>query len=229
MSTHNDRQRGETISSNETRQETRSSKSSQRNRSTAAKEGSRSIAQFFDFSQKDGVIKSGRGNARVFMLGSEMWSDIEKDVVRIFSTAGLVILDNIGHSYGLSFAKRVKSRSKSPTINALKNLATTSGWGNFSVSADAKGGSWIRVISKDCAFCHGAEGNNPKHECTFLSGVVRGLAEEFYGKEYVVLRNKCFNSAGHSCEVVLQEASTETARGRRGLKWTSSLLRESFP
>ena len=175
------------------------------NRSLMATMDPVNVGQFFVFSPSDGTITNRLSKSRMLLLNSEIWSDVERELIRIFASAGLVILDNIGHAYGTSFAKKIKSQSSTPTIGVLQSLASAAGWGKLSVTADEKEGSWIRVISNHCVFCDKSTKGHEKDECMFLSGLIRGLAEEFYDKNYMVLRNKCFHSGLHSCEIVLQE------------------------
>ncbi|MDA4129140.1 MAG: hypothetical protein OK457_00060 [Thaumarchaeota archaeon] len=168
---------------------------------------SSSVTQFFEFDSTRGIIINKLSDARVFFLGAEVWRDVEKEFLRTFSIGGFVILRKIGRAYGASFARQLKGKVSS--IAVLRQMAAAAGWGHFMVRVDEENGSWIRVDVKECVFCHG---NNqiPEDGCHLLAGMIQGAAEEFYDREYVILREKCHvrerSELPHVCEIVLQQA-----------------------
>ena len=146
-------------------------------------------------------------------MRAEVWTAIEEELVGSLSTGGSVVIDRMGHAYGTAFAKSIKSLFSLTTINTLQSLASFAGWGTFSLEYDEKENSWIKVTGKDCIFCYRKDGGVQKDNCLFLSGAFRGIAEELYGKKYMVLHNKCYHSGVHSCEIALQEVQQDSLNG----------------
>jgi predicted hydrocarbon binding protein len=169
---------------------------------------SSSVTHLFEFDLRRGIISNELRNARVFLLGADVWQDVESELAKVFSAGAFIILNKIGRAYGSSVAKKLKGQITS--ITALKQLAASAGWGRFFVRLDEENGSWIRVDAEDCVFCHGDE-QSSEEGCYLLAGLVQGIAEEFYDREYTVIRKKCYVSDGldftHTCEIVLQQAS----------------------
>ena len=192
-------------------QDHRLARKSQRNQALTSSVDSTPLDQFYDLNATDGIIVRKLSSSRLFLLNSDTWSDVEKEMIQVFSSAGYVILDKIGHAYGSSFARRAMSESKLTTFGTLQSLALVAGWGKVTVYTDEKEGSWIRVVANDCVFCHGSKNDANKNECMFLSGVIRGMAEEFYKRNYAVSRNQCSHSEPHACEILLEE-TTNRAR-----------------
>jgi predicted hydrocarbon binding protein len=169
--------------------------------------------RYFEFNLKRGTITNRLRNQRIFLLAGDTWAEMEAGMRETFGTSAYVFLERMGRNYGASVARKLKTKVKS--LGILKQLAASAGYGTFSMRADEETGAWIRVHALDCVFCHGF---NEDHDCTFLSGIIQGMAEEFYGKEYMILRRKCYSSpmTGHICEIVLQESTYDfVARKRR--------------
>ena len=166
------------------------------------------IGQFFEFNPSEGRITSRIGNSRLFLMRAEVWTAIEEELVSSLSTGGSVVIDRMGYAYGTAFAKSIKSLFSSTSITTLQSLASFAGWGTFTAEYDEKKNSWIRVTGKECVFSYRKDGAVQKDNCFFLSGVFRGMAEELYGRKYMVLQNKCYHFGVHSCEIALQEVFT---------------------
>jgi predicted hydrocarbon binding protein len=169
-------------------------------------------SHFFEFNPRKGMILNKQANLeRVFMLGADSWADMESGLLETFSSGSDLVLMSLGRSYGASIAKRILPISNSVTV--LKNVATMNGLGVLTIRLDEETNEWIRVNAKDCGFCHGHRNN---HQCNFLSGLILGASQIFYSKNYIVIRNKCYNTEkSHSCEIVLQETYYDPVRNRR--------------
>jgi predicted hydrocarbon binding protein len=181
-------------------------------RSWALNASNDEITQFYEFNPTEGTIISKLRNQRTFMVAADTWADMEFGVRETFGSGAYVFLERMGHSYGSSSARKLKPYVRSLSI--LKKMASAAGFGTFSVRSDEESGTWIRVHALGCVFCHGFGAD---HDCSFLSGIVQGMAEEFYNKHYMIIRRKCYISSDnlHTCEVVLQEAYYDPKRKRR--------------
>jgi predicted hydrocarbon binding protein len=166
------------------------------------------VTQSFEFDPARGIISNKLRNNRVFLLGADVWQDVEDEMFHVFSAGAYIILKKIGRAYGTSVARKLKGEVSS--ISVLKQLASSAGWGKFFVRLDDEMGSWIRIDVKNCVFCHGSE-EAFDEGCSFLAGMIQGMAEEFYDKEYSIVRKKCYTTEepefAHTCEIVLQQAS----------------------
>ncbi len=188
------------------------------------------VNQLYEFNPNDGVIINKLINTRAFILSAKVWADVEIELIKTFSNGAFAIIEKMGNAYGASLAKTIRSHSKSITFGELQNLASTAGWGKISIKCDAKDGTWIRIISNSCVFCQSAEESIHKTECTFLSGVIQGMAQEFYSKKYLVIRNRCYGlDDEHSCEIALQETFYDPILKRRKYKKANNPLGEEFP
>ena len=181
-------------------------------RSWALNIGNSETRQYFEFNPAEGSIINNLRNQRVFILGGDIWADMEAGLRETFGSGTSVFLERMGHSYGASAARKLKPYVR--TISILKKVAATGGYGTFSIRSDDENGSWVRVHALRCVFCHGF---GTDHDCSFLSGIVHGMAEEFYNKTYIILRKKCYATRWlpHTCEIVLQEAYYDPTEKRR--------------
>ena len=180
-------------------------------RSWALSLDSSEMKQYFELRPQEGIILNRMKTQRVFVVGADSWADMERGLNESFGTGSIVIMEKLGLYYGSSAGRKLKGRVG--TISALQKLAAGAGFGTFRIRADEEKGSWIRVDSLGCVFC---EGFGADHNCAFLSGLVQGMAEEFYGKRYIILRRKCHSLNGrHTCEVVLQESYYDPIEKRR--------------
>jgi predicted hydrocarbon binding protein len=169
------------------------------------------MKQHFEFRNQQGVILNRLSNQRVFVVGSDSWADMENGLNQTFGTGSKVIMEKLGLYYGTSAARKIKGLVG--TISELRRLAARAGFGTFRIRADEETGSWIRVDALECVFC---EGQGSDHDCAFLSGMIQGMAEEFYSKNYTIIRRKCHVLNGrHTCEIVLQEAYYDPIQKRR--------------
>jgi predicted hydrocarbon binding protein len=167
---------------------------------------SSATAQAFEFDPGKGIISNKLKNNRVFFLGADVWQDVTNELVEVFSAGAFIMLKKIGKAYGASVARKLKGQVSSITV--LRQLAASAGWGKFYVRLDEENGSWIRIDVKNCVFCHNSAESSDEG-CYLLAGFVQGIAEEFYDREYAIMRRKCYTSDGpeftHTCEIVLQQ------------------------
>ncbi len=169
------------------------------------------LKQFYEFNPNSGIIVNRLRNQRVFVLSADSWADMESGVYQAFGSGASVFLEKMGHNFGASTARNI--RSSITSIALLKKLAAGAGFGTFSIRAEEEMGTWIRVDAKGCVFCHGSKSDR---DCSFLSGIVHGLAEELYRKQYIIIRRKCYGiDESHMCEIVLQEAYYDPVQKRR--------------
>jgi predicted hydrocarbon binding protein len=194
-------------------------------RSWALSLDSSEMKQFFELNPAEGLIVNKLSNSRVFILGADSWTNMERALFEIFSTGATEFLGKMGRAYGGSTARKLKPFVHS--VSVLRKIAAGAGFGTFTIQADEETGNWIRVNSQGCVFCQGAGSN---HDCSFLSGMVQGMAEEFYNKQYLIIRRKCYViREKHTCEVVLQESYYDPVGKRRKiLERTSNPLGEEF-
>jgi predicted hydrocarbon binding protein len=172
------------------------------------------LKQYFEFSPSRGMIVNKLANGRVFILGADSWVDMVASLRETFGAGTTVFLLKMGRAYGGSVARKLKTYVKSTSV--LHKLSASAGFGTFVVRADEEMGTWIRVNVRDCVFCKESEGHC---DCSFLAGVMQGAAEEFYDKQYAIIRRKCYQTAGrHSCEVVLSEDQDTLLRKSRKIR-----------
>jgi predicted hydrocarbon binding protein len=168
-------------------------------------------SEFFEFIHSNGSIVNKPGNSRVFVLGADSWANMEAALYEAFSSEASMFLEKMGRAYGASSARKLKPFVQS--VSVLQKIAIGAGLGTFVITADEEAGTWIRINAQDCVFCHGFGSN---HDCSFLSGIAQGMAEEFYNKQYQFIRKKCHViGEKHTCEVVLQETYYDPIHKRR--------------
>jgi predicted hydrocarbon binding protein len=170
---------------------------------------SSAVTQLFEYESGRGIISNKlRKDSRVFLLGADVWADVESELTEVFSAGASIILKRIGKAYGAAAARRLKGNVSSMSV--LRQMASAAGWGRFFVRLDEENGSWIRVDVKDCVFCDGKKEQSSEDGCYLLAGMIQGMAEEFYDREYTIIRKKCYVSDApeftHTCEIVLQQA-----------------------
>ena len=160
--------------------------------------------QFFDF-EREGIITTRAGSARVFFISTRGWAVIEKQLYKIFMSGASVMLTEMGVGYGRGVAKEVLTVTKEPylVLKTLEELSMAAGWGSVEVEGEVKSGSSLEVRVTRCAFC--AEGEKGKDmSCHFLAGVCAGTAEEAYGRKYVVKEEKCIRAGDPLCVMSLK-------------------------
>jgi len=173
------------------------------------------IRDFYDF-EKPGLIFSKTSNARVFLVASRSWGEMEARLFEKFSSGAAVMLDEMGYSYGMGLAKEGKKYYSDPAklIGAVRNLGNVSGWGTFEVSGDLGTGRMLEITVRDCIFC---EGRQPEaaNSCQLLVGLIRGLTEVTFGSPFAVTETGCEGQKGGVCKFRAQRKQAPNDLGRR--------------
>ena len=164
------------------------------------------IREFYETDGDEGSISRKFGsNGRVFTLSATGWSAVVEEIRIRFDSGAELLLFEMGQYYGTSLALEIMKYEIDYTkaVNGLLQSASYSGWGKISVKGDLPNGKDISVTVVDCISCH--EPNMRKSSCTFLRGMIDGVAETLYGQPFKIRETRCMASENDCCEFMLED------------------------
>lgn len=164
------------------------------------------IDDFYELDFSKGIIRNKFDKGRVFIISAGTFGIFQDEIYRASTKDAPHLLQGIGRAYGRALA-HVRS-SQGLNVGAvvdLQVLASVAGWGKVSVIGNLNSDPEPKLTVKDCIFC------SPPYKrsiakCDFLAGVVQGVADELFPKEFKVSEGRCIGMGDEFCEMKLQRA-----------------------
>ena len=169
----------------------------------------RSGGDYHDFSgflAPSGEIRDPKLGGRVFLLAASAWAEMRNGLYESVSEpAGRALLWHMGKRYGFSLGSRAKAgvNSRAKALRLLAEMATYSGWGLVNLNGDLENGAKIEVEFRNCVFCFGVK-DAKSPECHFLTGVISGIAEAVFGREFKVSEERCSAMNHEKCYFIVE-------------------------
>ncbi|MEM2231212.1 MAG: 4-vinyl reductase [Candidatus Caldarchaeum sp.] len=110
------------------------------------------------------------------------------------------LLWHMGNKYGFALGRRTKKMAKTSgeAVELLAKAAQRSGWGKITVSDNFETTGKMVVVFENCVFCEGLE-NEKTPACSFLSGILAGIAESLYDRDVSIQEELCRAAGGGVC------------------------------
>jgi|UniRef100_A0A7J3WAZ8 predicted hydrocarbon binding protein len=115
------------------------------------------------------------------------------------------LLWHMGNKYGLALGRRTKKMAKTrgEAVELLANAAQRSGWGKITISDGFETTGKMVVVFENCVFCEGLISEKTS-ACSFLSGILAGIAESLYDKGVSIQEELCRAAGGGVCRFNIQ-------------------------
>jgi predicted hydrocarbon binding protein len=175
-------------------------------------------SQLFELDSARGVVRNRLTKGRTFMIGSSAWTQICEDIRSVYLSAGQTLIERMGFVYGTNMGRAAHRRNTEPAafFDYITELASQAGWGNITLSAGDPTTGSARFRVENCIFCADVE---PCADpvCEFMSGVIRGIADEILGGEHVVTEESCSANGQEQCTFFLENRNVEGAFADEGI------------
>lgn len=182
----------------------------------------RQIGDFFQLDFENGEIHLHSVKGRAFILPTETWVTLRRQLVETFKEGAIPFMFQIGYAVGSSFMEEMKKLDPNPEVilTKLPEVAAASGWGRFTITGDMKLGRDVTFSVSRCPFCHRIESAEAPI-CDFLVGVLNGLSDNLFQRPHEAKETKCIPMKSEVCEVTITEVTEKTAEQRH---WGSYVL-----
>jgi predicted hydrocarbon binding protein len=157
------------------------------------------------------------------ILPAVRWSKLKEVLSQEIDEYAPLALTVIGSALGSTFVERMMDEVGDPEALAkhLADLATAAGWGVVSMTGDVRYGSRYVVTVANCAFCEKEElASTP--QCSFLEGILKGMAGRVYGTPHKVSEERCSAMGEALCQFTVEEcwsdSETATSGEKKGLR-----------
>jgi predicted hydrocarbon binding protein len=181
------------------------------------------IDDFFRLEYRTGSITSRLTDDRMQILPAVRWSKLKEALAQEIDEYAPLALTVIGSTLGSAFVEKMIDEIGEPEALAkhLTDVATAAGWGVVSMTGDIRYGSRYVVTVANCAFCEKEElASTP--QCSFLEGILKGMARSVYGTPHKVSEERCSAMGEALCQFIVEEcwsdSETGTSREKKGLR-----------
>jgi predicted hydrocarbon binding protein len=162
-------------------------------------------SQLFELDSAKGVVRNRLTKGRTFMIGSSAWTEICEDIRSIYLSAGPTLIERMGFIYGQNMGRSARRRQTDPAafFEYVAELASHAGWANGTLNAGDPTTGSARFGVENCIFCADVAGR-AEPICEFMSGVIRGIADEILGGVQVVTEEACSAKGREECIFFLE-------------------------
>ncbi len=173
----------------------------------------RQLGDFFRLDFENGEIHLHSVKGRAFILPTETWLTLRRELVKTFKEGAIPFMFQIGYVVGSSFMEEMKKTDSNPEVilTKLPDVAAASGWGRFAIAGDVKLGRDVMFSVSRCPFCHRIE-HTEVPVCDFLVGVFNGLSDNLFQRPHEAKETKCAAMKSEVCEVAITEVTEKSAQ-----------------
>lgn len=145
-------------------------------------------------------IETQAGEPLLFLRWNAL-NQMFDNLVKVFGSGGEVMLYYEGLSMGESNAREVAGKlgrdAFMRNVPSILRMHSAAGWGAASiVGQEASGAPVVRI--ENCFECSTRQ--RIRHECSFVKGLLAGVAEVAFGSEAVCVETKCRFKGDPHCE-----------------------------